>query len=484
MINISLFKDIDNIEFSKIVEQSYGDFEEKYVVESLECLTSFLNFSSSHKNIIYVIDSLCKSLEFPLFREIFEKNGFISKIPFEKVELQPHIFDLLGIIAQFIPNSFNELFISRFKTVIRLYPRKCLIIIAYYSQEFNSIRNPYGILDLLFFESDSFCNAECGIDYVSLLVYLLRQYLPFRKERISQCWTYICDMLRLVDNSVITSCYYGLCAISEIDNSAICNIGYPSEPISYHLLNKEVQSSVLSFLMRYPPPPKIHHMKEIILSLLDISYEYENATLLLLALSMDIYNAMLLVQNPEWMSKGIPKILDTLRLFGVLMLHNDIRSALVQIPETIFFLKNLLSVNSIGVSNAICTIIRRLPLTTEFVLSLSQSGFLKIYFESAQDVDEYSVQLSALRVINTISKIRFVPEFIEVIDFVIYLIKNSKHLSIPASSVSIHLCRYPKCAKVFKAKKLDEFYQDAYLPETLYEYSNRFIKIFNKALSV
>ena len=336
------------------------------------------------------------------------------------------------------------------------------------------------MVDILFRQSDEFRSVECADDYVSLLVWMLKKYPNFKKQRIKHCWTYVCDMLTLSNVAILNTCYYGLCSIADSDTEAIIDCGYPVSAISRHIMRRPLQASTLSLLMRYPPPPDTRHMDEILLSLIEVAQTDEKATLLLMGLAMDGTNALSLLHNPVWMARGLPKTLDTLRLFCVILLHQELRETIVQTPETIDFFRGLLSSNSVGMCSAICTMLRRLPLTPDFVVQLSESGFLGSYFSSVLENEEKEVLLSALRLLDTIARVKYVRELSEMVDTVVRLVKEQSELNVAAASVAIDLCKYPKCAKLFKQKRLDEFFKQPIRDQRLKKHAERFLQVLSR----
>ena len=106
-----------------------------------------------------------------------------------------------------------------------------------------------------------------------------------------------------------------------------------------------------------------------------------------------------------------------------------------------------------GMTGAICTIIKKLPLTPEFVQSLSDSGFLGSYFSSVLENEDADVLMSALRLLDVLSHTCYVREMGEMVDTVVRLIKEPNPLSTAAASVAVDLCRHSKCASLFKQKR-------------------------------
>ena len=480
MTYLQQLQNINDLKFIEIMKNSHNNLRNNDIPELFKILLNHLTKKISLQITNEIFEYIYYLLSIDNYLSIFYSNGYINSLPYSNSNYYKNLLDILLLLSQKIPHSFDER-ISTFLTKLsNEYSFKCLIIITFYGQSYNELKNPNIILDILFENFENFFKIETSINFISFLIYLLKNFINFRKEKIINCWKIFIKMLNLEDENILNNCYIALSSIFEMDPNLIKTLEYPSENLSIHLHNKNIQMNSLSFLMRCPPLPTIKNMSKIIDSLLILSETNENATLILLGLAMDVNNSNKLLLNSNWMKKGLPKILDTLRLFGIIMLHKNLRNEIINNENIFDFLKNLLSINSIGVTNAICTILRRLPLTPNFLVSLSKSGFLHLYLNTAIEVNDNSVQLSALRIIDSFSKIKFLSEYIEMIDFIILLIKKRGDLSNAASNVAIQLCRYPKCAKIFNDKKLIEYYIQYKDDPFIKKFSEKFLKVYNK----
>lgn len=473
----------DNL-FIQYVRVAYMTLAPNQLQEYFQILTSHFSHRLHTDAGNEIISGLCRVMNFEKAGEIFEQNGFIRQLPFKQKQYTTQLLDLLFFLVNKAPNCFDDKAAAQIASLVEQEPRKCLTLLAFYAQQYEKIRDPMPVLDILFHESKNFRTSDCIADYISLLVWLLRQYPRFAQERLQHCWSYLLDMLTITTASHICMIYNGLCAVFEINPEKVKEFGIPSEAIACHVQHRSTQQATLSLLIRYPPPPSAKYIDQIILILTEIATYDEKATLLLLELAMEESNCKILLKNSEWMCRPLPRTLDTLRLFGVVVLHENLRALVVDCPNTIAFFMSLLQVNSVGVCNAVCTIMKRLPLTPEFVASLSSSGFLAGYFGVAQEISDASVQLSALRLLDTLARVRFVQEFMEMIPLVVKLCRTGEELALPAAAVAVRLVRYPKCAKELKAKKLDEFFKQPIADPRVKKYGDKFLVVLSKIESV
>lgn len=479
-VDFELLKQPSNPDFVKYLKISHLKVKQTDLPKYYNILISHFSTHLHTKTGNEILLTICKSLNDIDSINIFAQEKLIEQLPFDQPEFRTQLMDLLYILSKNVPDIFTAEIASKIMVLVDSEPHKCLLIIAYFAQQFENVREPFPMVDILFRKADSFKSIECADDYVSLLVWMLKTYPLFKEQRIQHCWTYVCDMLTLSNVAILNTCYYGLCAIAEVDGEAIKDVGYPYSAISAHIRRRPIQAAALSLLMRYPPQADTHHMANILLALLDVAQEEEKAAFLLMGLLMDGTNAYILLQNHQWMTKSLPKTLHTMRLFIIIMLHPELRELIVQTPQTIDFFRSLLSENSLGMCNAICTMLRRLPLTPDFVVQLSESGFLGSYFASVLENENNDAMLSALRLLDTISRVKYVPEMSEMVDTVVRLIKSGNDLSLAAASVAIDMCKYPKCAKLFKAKRLNEFFKQSIENPKMKQYADRFLQVLSR----
>ena len=465
--------------FNQYVRVAYKSVTEPQLKDYFKVLLSHFTHKLHTKVGCEILTGICNGLLLNKGTEIFEENKFIFQLPFQQKQFVESVLDVLFVLVNKVPTAFDEKAAAFMGTIIPISPRKCLTIISFFAQQFEKSKDPMPMLDLLFHKSESFRGTDCAFDYISLLIWLLQEYQEFRDERLEHCWSYLCDMLTITNGSILSMIYNGLCAVYEISPEKVKEYGYPSEAIACHIQHRSTRAATISLLLRYPPPPDARYIDQLILSLVEIAKSDDKATLLLLSLAMQESNAEILVKNSEWMSHPLPKTLDTLRLFGIVILHVNLRKKIMESNYSIPFFMNLLQINSVGVCNAVCNIMKRLPLTEEYVASLSSSGFLSGYFNVVPDINDKSVQLSALRLIDTLARVRFVPEFMTMIEFVVKLCNSGGELALPAAAVAARLVRYPKCAKELKRLKLDEFFKKPIDDPRVKKYGDKFLQVLS-----
>lgn len=388
------------------------------------------------------------------FLTTFSMNRFTEMLPFDQKVYVDDIFDILYIIVTLSPISFDEHLSARFGSIIRRNPSKSLTLLASYSQHFNEIDNPWPMVDLLIHESRRFYGLETAASYASLLAYLCRKYSDYRVGRSEHCWHKIGSLLNEKDIHTLKSVYCSMFSITEVYPDLVS----PVELMKPHLKIRELQDSVLTLLLAAPPVGKVTRDKGLLQSLLDLSETNKNATLVIMNIAADTIFAEFLVQNANlWMTRELPTIIDTMRLFFVVFRHTQLRSLITESPNFIEFLKMVTEQENSSTLSMICVIIRRIDLTEDLIGALGETGFLNGFFTSACRLGSNIAMHSALLMIDTLARVGYSREYLKMCDVISQTIMDRGELCEAAAKVAVRLCDYNKCIQVFKKKKLHDF---------------------------
>lgn len=447
------------------------------------------------------------------FLNVYIDNNFVLDLPFESKSksIQTQLLNVLYALSTHAPLVFNSEVSEKIDNyLIREYPKKTLTIIGIYACQFDSLEDPWPLLDLLVKNHSSYFrrDIDCCQDYVSLLVYLCQEFEDYRSTRIQYCWNSICQCLNTENEPTLTTCYNSLCQIYELDPEVISELSFPIFACSIHLRKKQdVSHSVLSLLFRYQPnfdssdnskystrnrsmsspsspkTPTSSSIMDLVQSLIEVSQTDVNANLILVKMAMNENISRLLLHNATWMTKDMPSKIDTIRLFAVVLSHEDLRTDIMYKAETIDFLRSICTIDASSVLTAICIFIRRLPIDQEYVETLSNSEFLTQFFATAFQHDDETTLHAALVMADTISKVCYVRELLDISDKIVDLAKGENDLALTAGKVAVQMCKYPKCVLRFKRKKLDEYYSNRVRNQNFRKIAVHFLKAFKAAQS-
>lgn len=437
------------------------------------------------------------------FLKVFQEKDFISRLPYntQYQSAQNSLFDVLYAISSNAPASFNEFAADQISQhLLQKDQMKTLTIIGIYAKKFDELKKPWEMLDILIKNSQDFYSKdECCQNYVSLLAFLCKKD-DYRKERIEECWECVCNSLNTNNEPILATVYNCLCILYELDREKISTLDFPIEHCSNHLLKKQdVSQSVISLLFRYQPnfDPgsdgryfsrsrrmstsqnyQSSLMLKLIQSLTQVATNDVNANLILVKMATDENIARLILHDSTWMVKNLPSAIDTMRLFAVILSHENLRNVIMSKKETIDFLKQICNLNASGVLTAICIFIRRFPLTEEYINELSNNQFLTQFFSTAFEHNDETTLHAALVMADTVAKICCVQELPQYCKKIAELSKSDSTLALTAGKVAVEMCKYPECVLKFKALKLDEYYAGKVRNQHLKKIAIHFLKEF------
>ena len=427
-----------------------------------------------------VISSLCRSLCCKQFLDVFVTKKCIRRIPFDNVSLQEQLLDLFYIVVKYAPRSVGPSTAKKFSNIIKLNARKCLTILAIYGKQFDILLNPWPLLDLLFKEATYFRRPDCCEDYISLLVYLCQKFVDFKESRQQHCWGSICEALKSDNESILLTSYYALCSIYEFNPEIVRSFNFPSAQVAIHLRKPSLTKAALSLLYRTQP---INHCSSLVQALIELAQKENNASYVLAKMATERNIARILLHDATWMTKELPTIVDTMRIFAALLTHPHVRTEILKKDEAIDFFRNAISYEFEGVIPSVCTFIRRLNVNKEYIKKLSSSDFLSEFFSIAlnHENDEATTQAIIL-LVDTIAKVCFVRELVTVCKFINDLVLLENGFFQQAAKVALELCQYYKCACKFEELKLNKFFERKQKDSNTKKLADAFLKEYEKAI--
>lgn len=406
--------------------------------------------------------------------ETFLAGNFALALPFSQTQFTDAIFDVLYVLLQQSTDVFDEELSGHIAKMIPRNPLKTLILMSHYAQDFEEIANPWPFLDLLFKYRIYFQKPEFISEYVSLLAYLYRSYPDFRKERGKIAWETLCDLLsNLRDIQSLRCCYGGLAAIAD----GRMNVELPMEVIKQHLNDDALVSQVLSFMLVRAPKPPQSVDEDFIYTLIKLAHEDVKATLLLMKVATHKEAARLILVDSSWLLDGLPTVLDTLRVFFVILKHKGLREKISDLPDLIGFLKNMTEEADSATLALIVTILRRLVLSKEIVTELSRSGFLQDFLTAAKECGDTISGKSLLVLFSTIAPHAYVPEYLKMCDLIAREIVGDGDLGYLAADVAIAFGTYQKCVERMREKRLDAYFRKNRQDPDWAEYAESFLAV-------
>jgi hypothetical protein len=443
-------------------------------------LTRHFQTQVSEQSAASILACLYQLISNPDFAPFFTFGNFADLIPFNNGAYGDPLFDLLYVIAQSCPAAMTPTVARRFSRLISFNPAKALTIVAIFATQ--DVENPWPIVDLLLRPvSDNFFGDDCLQDYIALLVHLCRKDPSFRVERGRLVWRRVCTILasQIEDPDSI---YWALCSLAECVPDVAAR-AFPTSSVARELGRK----SVLSLLLRVRPTTDFEGIVGDLIAMAGKQTDPNNVTaaMILWEFASIFRVAEWLVGHSSWMRRPLPTVANTLTLFAILMRHAPLREQIAQCEDTAGFLGDLAAAeDSNGFLMATVKLIRRLPITPDFVARLSTSGTLTAFYTALGEVSGQETLRSAMLLYDTIGKVAYAPDYGDACEFIMKMVKrrtDDPALPIVAVNVAATLCAWPECAAKFRALKLHSLLAQAHAPPAMQKAAARFMRQFESA---
>ena len=253
-------------------------------------------------------------------------------------------------------------------------------------------------------------------DYVALLIYLNKNFEPFRKAYSTKSWRALCFFLTSDSDQIAKVCLCGLCALYDIIPKSAQKGGFPTHDVAELLKNPNTKGAAIPLLLRTQPrlsegksqeqkQIERQDMTELLSSLFEVAHSDKKATLVLMEMANDENVAALMVAQPKWIGDELPTTIETVRLFAVVLAHKDLRPALMKSDIVISLFSNMISQDDPSICSIICTFVRRLPITDKFVQSLGKQGLIKSYIELFLKSEDPNVTMSGLLFVDSVESL-------------------------------------------------------------------------------
>jgi hypothetical protein len=188
-------------------------------------------------------------------------------------------------------------------------------------------------------------------------------------------------------DTTVTLIYHSLSGLSSKFDEA--SLKLDTEIIVNDLAEPNTTKAVASYLLRVHPSRKEY--PAYVDALLVGARTHETCLLILLGMAGSKGVAQTLAEDHSWLSRDLPTVWDTLRLFLVVLKYVDGRewfTADEADEEVVGFLNRLLTQEGAVKLSLISHVVKRLPLTREFVAQLSEQEFIRNYFTTVRGLPE------------------------------------------------------------------------------------------------
>ena len=195
---------------------------------------------------------------------------------------------------------------------------------------------------------------------------------------------------------------------------------------------------------------------KLIKRILSISQDNIVGTLVLMRFALDESVSQILVDDSRWLNADLPTPEDTLRLFLVVFTHKNLRNSIAQVPEFIPFLQSLIDFKSVAMLQTLCTILRRIKLTTLLVKRMSSQLIIANFLETSDSIGTPDATYQSILFCDTISNVAFTKEFVTFCEVLKETCDSEDENFYQAVALAIEFCRHEKCLKKMRKLRLAE----------------------------
>jgi hypothetical protein len=392
------------------------------------------------------------------FCNVFIDHGFASQLPFNST-YQNDVFDLLSVLLDRDRGgrAFNEELVAQFRTRISKRGEKSLNLISRFATKFNEVDNPAPMLNLLFSEYHRFSRPDVVLSYIKVLAYLVRTFPEFRRDQGDNAWVHI---TALFDESyipshpeIIPAIYDGCCLIADV----VKTVAFPFRHAKNHIANPDLAPSVLTLLLVVQLDYNELSDMSFLSSLLRFARKGEkNASLALMRLAENHEIADKLIANCGWLELNLPDEIYTLRLFLVVFQHEDLRCRFTDCREFLTFLKTLIRSklgSEEGGQALICRILRRVPMTDDFVKDLTMECVITEFMAKAAKSDpkfRNGSTTSVMLILQRIAEQSYTKDLLMGCDMIAKMLQARNEHFLLAAGLAVTLAVHKPCAKKFR----------------------------------
>ena len=427
-----------------------------------EKLSIYLNSNLHNSDIKYILRKLLDILFDQKVAKVFIESGmpFNMKSLVSNSKLTNSCFDVFYALFKTVPHMLQDNFENQMKQLINISPSKSIILLANFSQNIQTLDNPWPLLDLMIRESSTFLKQSCGALLVSTLFHLCTSSNYFRIERLVDCILIFLTGLQSTFVKTIQTCYNALCefydGIDEVDFDLIAN----------HLEDDRVSDNALNFLLRLDKS-EIPPYENLVNSLFYAAKKNEKATLCLVSISRKKAGSMMILQyDPSllWISEPLPTIEKTTQLVLSIISFPAVKSAFTQKSDEkkhnqfVRLFSQICEENDSFLLMACASILHEFTITENFLNILKSTKTLEKLLIASLSINDNNSIRAGLIILGIVGNIDFCSEYLLFAEKLkSLLVAQSPNAGMSVAIISL-LSKYPLCAQKFKELNLKGYF--------------------------
>jgi hypothetical protein len=296
--------------------------------------------------------------------------------------------------------------------------------------------------------------------FIGMVFFILKSPLFARFEET--CIHILCDGAVGTDKAIAKACMAAFCQI-EITNKTI-----PIKEFVESLAKGILPQETIEVLCRLTAFPSSNRM---VVALLTVGSQSPLTVVGLTRMAADPKGAELILQNRFWMNPAIGtlSIADAFHVFLAISQHPALRTSITELEETPGFLTWIAQQAEPQALEALVIIVRRVRLSSEFIIALDGFGFFPEFFRRSLESGFPTVQDSAVLLVDKFARVVWVDGFAH---FIAYLppMLVSEQLGQKALIAAVVLAVHPEAKHYFIAVQLESALRQMVIDPSLEQY--------------
>lgn len=383
--------------------------------------------------LIEILDMFSKMIQREnKFIDSFIKARFITVLPLSTLNASKKSLDF---VAAACIGNWKRMSGSMFRVLgsaLLKIPASAIKFFERFAVNFSNVKDPFSVLDLLLSYASVFYERPCGADFVSVIVYLVKNYSEVKQMRLNKVIPILNFFCRSVCRAV---------AVAAVKAMIILWEGSPV--ISYQAMSRNLRDSQLSIpslslLKRVDIIPASRTLCDILIERLPAS----NLVLLKFASCSDAHETILM-NNLKWMSRPDCEIF---RLFMFLFRKRENRPVLANSPLFSPFMASCAGINDTQILIALPSLLKRAELNQELIDVLTKSLFFKQYLISVSKSNSSQVKFVCSTMLDSTARIGFSPDYSLYLPMIGELLSLRNELTQAAITVLVTLSSHKEIA--------------------------------------
>ena len=383
------------------------------------------------------------------FVKLLLDEGYFQQVPLDNECLDEIVSSFTILMAEH-PKLVNKSLTRRIADLTYLKTEKMLVIISFFLRCENG-EGVLPILDVLISLGEKMMDNNFGYLYIALLVNIAENSrVGITREQVEMVKNVF---LRLMNSKVPKTRATVYIAMSKL----FADVNVETKQIIEDISNEITREAALTLVAKFPV---VKPSKHLYAALIKYAAKSSKPWIMFLRIADTRQGANYLINHTEWSDYINTRADDACKLFLVLLMNQEVRSQVLELPFVPQILKAMQSIPGDDSLDAISIIIAFWATSSKRVAMISapESTVLDDFFSAAMS-GSFKAKISALSVADTIGRICYVQELLVVAKGLVEALQV-RELSAKAIQATSTLSMYHQCAQMLNNEGLVLFFKD------------------------